>query len=161
MDIKKTDVFGGIGVLVIQLIINGIGYAFQKNNINLVIGIIFAVVFSFLIVVIWILRRKIKQQTDTQDKLTSDWEAEKEKLTEENSSLIVKIEDAEHERDAIVQDLEKVEQDSELYNNQCEYYANTRIINRKILYSLNSSLWRWTVFIRQTFISFSIYLSHL
>ena len=44
MDIKKTDVFGGIGVLVIQLIINGIGYAFQKNNINLVIGIIFAVV---------------------------------------------------------------------------------------------------------------------
>ena len=136
MDIKKTDVFGGIGVLVIQLIINGIGYAFQKNNINLVIGIIFAVVFSFLIVVIWILRRKIKQQTDIQDKLTRDWETEKNNLTEENSSLIVKIEDAEHERDAIVQDLEKAELDSELYNNQCEYYANTRIINRKILYSL-------------------------
>lgn len=30
MDIKKTDVFGGIGVLAIQMIANGILYAFQK-----------------------------------------------------------------------------------------------------------------------------------
>ena len=65
MEIKKTDVFGGIGVLVIQLIINVIVYAFQKNNINLVIGIIFAVVFSIFIVTVWILRRKIKKQNES------------------------------------------------------------------------------------------------
>ena len=35
MDIKKTDVFGGIGVFVIQMIANGICYAFEKNNMYL------------------------------------------------------------------------------------------------------------------------------
>ena len=33
MDIKKTDVFSGIGVFTIQMIANGIWYAFQKNKI--------------------------------------------------------------------------------------------------------------------------------
>lgn len=31
MDIKKTDVFSGIGVFTIQMIANGIWYAFQKK----------------------------------------------------------------------------------------------------------------------------------
>ena len=44
MDIKKTDVFSGIGVFTIQMIANGIWYAFQKNKIFLTIGIIFAVI---------------------------------------------------------------------------------------------------------------------
>ena len=136
MDIKKTDVFGGIGVLVIQLIINAIVYAFQKNNINLVIGIIFAVVFSIFIVTVWILRRKIKKQNESHAHLSSSWEAEKNDLIEKNKLLIEKSEDTEHERDEIAQDLEIVEQDLELYNNQCAYYANTQTINRKILYSL-------------------------
>jgi len=136
MDIKKTDVFGGIGVLVIQLIINAIVYAFQKNNINLVIGIIFAVVFSIFIVTVWILRRKIKKQNESHAHLSSSWEAEKTDLIEKNKLLIEKSEDTEHERDEIAQDLEIVEQDLELYNNQCAYYANTQTINRKILYSL-------------------------
>ena len=35
MDIKKTDVFSGIGVFTIQMIANGIWYAFQKNKIFL------------------------------------------------------------------------------------------------------------------------------
>lgn len=39
MDIKKTDVFSGIGVFTIQMIANGIWYAFQKNKIFLTIGI--------------------------------------------------------------------------------------------------------------------------
>ena len=136
MDIKKTDVFGGIGVLVIQLIINAVVYAFQKNNINLVIGIIFAVVFSIFIVTVWILRRKIKKQNESHAHLSSSWEAEKNDLIEKNKLLIEKSEDTEHERDEIAQDLEIVEQDLELYNNQCAYYANTQTINRKILYSL-------------------------
>lgn len=136
MDIKKTDVFGGIGVLVIQLIINAIVYAFQKNNINLVIGIIFAVVLSIFIVTVWILRRKIKKQNESHAHLSSSWEAEKNDLIEKNKLLIEKSEDTEHERDEIAQDLEIVEQDLELYNNQCAYYANTQTINRKILYSL-------------------------
>ena len=46
MDIKKTDVFSGIGVFTIQMIANGIWYAFQKNKIFLTIGIIFAVIIS-------------------------------------------------------------------------------------------------------------------
>jgi hypothetical protein len=136
MDIKKTDVFGGIGVLVIQLIINAIVYAFQKNNINLVIGIIFAVVLSIFIVTVWILRRKIKKQNESHAHLSSSWEAEKNDLIEKNKLLIEKSEDTEHERDEIAQDLEIVEQDLELYNNQCAYYANTQTINKKILYSL-------------------------
>lgn len=37
MDIKKTDVFSGIGVFTIQMIANGIWYAFQKNKIFLTI----------------------------------------------------------------------------------------------------------------------------
>ena len=49
MDIKKTDVFSGIGVFTIQMIANGIWYAFQKNKIFLTIGIIFAVIILSLI----------------------------------------------------------------------------------------------------------------
>ena len=52
MDIKKTDVFSGIGVFTIQMIANGIWYAFQKNKIFLTIGIIFAVIISIFIVII-------------------------------------------------------------------------------------------------------------
>ena len=136
MDIKKTDVFGGIGVLIIQLIINAIVYAFQKNNINLIVGIILAIVISIFIVTVWILKRKIKKQNENHAQLSSNWETEKNNLIQKNEALIEKTEDAEHERDEIAQDLEKTEQDLELYSNQCAYYANTRTINRKILYSL-------------------------
>ena len=64
MDIKKTDVFGGIGVFVIQMIANGICYAFEKNNIYLVIGIIVAIVVSSFIVIIISLKRKLKMQEE-------------------------------------------------------------------------------------------------
>lgn len=60
MDIKKTDVFSGIGVFTIQMIANGIWYAFQKNKIFLTIGIIFAVIISIFIVIIIGLRRKLR-----------------------------------------------------------------------------------------------------
>ena len=64
MDIKKTDVFGGIGVFVIQMIANGICYAFEKNNIYLVIGIIVAIIVSSFIVIIISLKRKLKMQKE-------------------------------------------------------------------------------------------------
>ena len=64
MDIKKTDVFGGIGVLAIQMIANGILYAFQKNNMYLVIGIVFALIVSVFVVIIISLNRKLKKQEE-------------------------------------------------------------------------------------------------
>ena len=64
MDIKKTDVFGGIGVLAIQVIANVILYAFQKNNIFLIIGIIFAIIVSIFVIIIIGLNRKLKKQQD-------------------------------------------------------------------------------------------------
>ena len=68
MDIKKTDVFSGIGVFTIQMIANGIWYAFQKNKIFLTIGIIFAVIISIFIVIIIGLRRKLRVQEEYFDK---------------------------------------------------------------------------------------------
>ena len=64
MDIKKTDVFGGIGVLAIQMIANGILYVFQKNNMYLVIGIVFALIVSAFVVIIISLNRKLKKQEE-------------------------------------------------------------------------------------------------
>lgn len=69
MDIKKTDVFSGIGVFTIQMIANGIWYAFQKNKIFLTIGIIFAVIISiFIVIIIGLRRRKLRVQEEYFDK---------------------------------------------------------------------------------------------
>ena len=65
MDIKKTDVFSGVGVFTIQMIANGIWYAFQKKNIYLVIGILFAIIVSGFVVIIIALKRKIKKQEES------------------------------------------------------------------------------------------------
>lgn len=123
MDIKKTDIFSGIGVFIIQMIANGIWYAFQKNNIYLVIGIIFAIIISVFIVIIIGFRRKLKKQ---------------EELVKFVEDLKGEIADLEHERNDIVQEIDKLEQDVELFNNKCEYYMGTDSVNRKILYSLKN-----------------------
>lgn len=143
MDIKKTDVFGGIGVLAIQVIANVILYAFQKNNIFLIIGIIFAIIVSIFVIIIIGLNRKLKkQQDDFKEQIKElgidDLKKEKDELLNIMQSLKERISDVEHERDEIDQEIEKLEHDLELFKNKCEYYINTVSINRKILYSLKN-----------------------
>lgn len=143
MDIKKTDVFGGIGVLAIQVIANGILYAFQKNNIYLTIGIIFAVIVSIFVMIIIMLKRKLnKQEEDFKEHIESlrvdDLKKENDELLESIESLKEKILDVEQERDEVDQESARLEQDLELFKNKCEYYINTVSINRKILYSLKN-----------------------
>ena len=140
MDIKKTDVFGGIGVLVIQVIANGILYAFQKNNMYLVIGIVFALVVSVFVVIIISLNRKLKKQEESfNEKIErlgiDDLKKEKEELLKSMEYLKERISDVEHEREDIEQEIERLEQELELFKNKCEYYINTVSVNRKILYS--------------------------
>ena len=144
MDIKKTDVFGGIGVLVIQMIANGILYAFQKDNIHLVIGIVFALIVSVFVVIIISLNRKIKKQEEYYDEKIEnlgidDLKKEKEELIKSMEFLKERISDVEHERDDIEQEIERLEQELELFKNKCEYYINTNSVNRKILYSLKNN----------------------
>lgn len=136
MDIKKTDVFGGIGVLIIQLIINLIVYAFQKDNIILAIGILFALVISVLLVIIWAEKRKIRQLNDSQNQQEVSWEENKNSLLEQIRSLNEEIDSLTLERDEVSCESEKIEQDLELYNNKCAYYIGTDSVNKKILYSL-------------------------
>lgn len=62
MDIKKTDIFSGIGVFLIQIVANIICYALQKNKVYLFLGIIFAFIISVSIVIIVCLKRKLKQK---------------------------------------------------------------------------------------------------
>ena len=106
MDIKKTDVFSGIGVFTIQMIANGIWYAFQKNKIFLTIGIIFAVIISIFIVIIIGLRRKLRVQEEYFDKQIENLgidslKKEKDELLESIASLNNRINDVERERDDI------------------------------------------------------------
>ena len=143
MDIKKTDVFGGIGVLAIQMIANGILYAFQKNNMYLVIGIVFALIVSVFVVIIINLNRKLKKQEEYYneeiEKLgIDDLKKEKDELLKSMEYLKERISDVEHERDDIEQEIERLEQELELSKNKCEYYINTVSVNRKILYSLKN-----------------------
>ena len=143
MDIKKTDVFGGIGVLAIQMIANGILYAFQKNNMYLVIGIVFALIVSVFVVIIINLNRKLKKQEEYYneeiEKLgIDDLKKEKDELLKSMEYLKERISDVEHERDDIEQEIERLEQELELFKNKCEYYINTVSVNRKILYSLKN-----------------------
>lgn len=143
MDIKKTDVFGGIGVLAIQMIANGILYAFQKNNMYLVIGILFAIIVSIFVVIIIGLKRQLKKQEESFNEQIEklgidDLRKEKDELFESMECFKEKIVDVEHERDEIDQEIERLEQDLELFNNKCEYYINTVWVNRKILYSLKN-----------------------
>lgn len=143
MDIKKTDVFSGIGVFTIQMIANGIWYAFQKNKIFLTIGIIFAVIISIFIVIIIGLRRKLRVQEEYFDKQIENLgidslKKEKDELLESIASLNNRINDVERERDDINQEIDSLEQEIELLKNKCEYYINTASVNRKILYSLKN-----------------------
>lgn len=143
MDIKKTDVFSGIGVFTIQMIANGIWYAFQKNKIFLTIGIIFAVIISIFIVIIIGLRRKLRVQEESFDKQIENLgidslKKEKDELLESIASLNNRINDVERERDDINQEIDSLEQEIELLKNKCEYYINTASVNRKILYSLKN-----------------------
>lgn len=138
MDIKKTDIFGGIGVFAIQMVANIICYAFEKNNIYLGVGIIFALVVSAFGVIIVILNRKQKKQWQSFNEQIEALASEKEKLCDTLRNTQELNQDLEHERNAIVQEFEKTMRDLELYNNQCEYYANTRAANRKILYALKN-----------------------
>lgn len=143
MDIKKTDVFGDIGVLAIQMIANGILYAFQKNNMYLVIGIVFALIVSVFVVIIINLNRKLKKQEEYYneeiEKLgIDDLKKEKDELLKSMEYLKERISDVEHERDDIEQEIERLEQELELFKNKCEYYINTVSVNRKILYSLKN-----------------------
>ena len=143
MDIKKTDVFSGIGVFTIQMIANGIWYAFQKNKIFLTIGIIFAVIISIFIVIIIGLRRKLRVQEEYFDKQIENLgidslKKEKDELLESIASLNDRINDVERERDDINQEIDSLEQEIELLKNKCEYYINTASVNRKILYSLKN-----------------------
>ena len=145
MDIKKTDVFSGIGVFTIQMIANGIWYAFQKNKIFLTIGIIFAVIISIFIVIIIGLRRKLRVQEEYFDKQIENLgidslKKEKDELLESIASLNNRINDVERERDDINQEIDSLEQEIELLKNKCEYYINTASVNRKILYSLKGKL---------------------
>lgn len=50
MDIKKTDIFSGIGVFIIQIIVNIICYALQKDKVYLFWGMIFAFIISVSII---------------------------------------------------------------------------------------------------------------
>ena len=143
MDIKKTDVFGGIGVFVIQMIANGICYAFEKNNMYLVIGIIVAVIVSVFIVIIFSLKRKLKMQEESFneqiEKLgVEDLRKEKDELIKSIDCLKERILDVEQERDEIDQEIKRLDQDLELFKNKCEYYINTDSVNRKILYLLKN-----------------------
>ena len=139
MNIKKTDVFSGIGVFVIQMVANAICFAFEKNKIYLGVGIIFAILVSISVVIIISLNRKLKKQN-------IDFNNQIELLTKEKDELNTIAQqtkelnsDLEHERDDIAQEIENIEQELKLYNNQCAYYDNTRTINRKILYSLKQN----------------------
>lgn len=136
MDIKKTDVFGGIGVLAVQLIIQWIGYAFKKNNLNLVIGFLFAIVISFLLVTIWILRRKLKELNKNHIEQAEYLKQTENNLTKRIEQLTESALDMTHEIDILNQEIEKLEQDLELFNNKCAYYISTDTVNKKILYSL-------------------------
>lgn len=136
MDIKKTDVFGGIGVLIIQLIINLVVYAFQKDNLILAIGILFALVISVLLVIIWTEKRKIRQLNDSQKQQEVSWEENKNKLLQQIGTLKEEIDALTLERDEVSCESKKFEQDLELYNNKCAYYIDTNSVNKKILYSL-------------------------
>jgi uncharacterized membrane protein YgaE (UPF0421/DUF939 family) len=143
MGIKKTDVFSGIGVFVIQMIANGIWYAFQKNNIYLGIGILFAIIVSVFVMIIIALKRKLKKQeegfNEQIDELgIDDLRKEKEELLKSMECLKNRISDVEQERDEIEQEIERLEQELELFKNKCEYYINTDSVNRKILYSLKN-----------------------
>lgn len=136
MDIKKTDIFGGIGVLAVQLIIQWIGYAFKKNNLNLVIGFLFAIVISFLLVTIWILRRKLKELNKNHIEQAEHLKQTENNLTKHIEQLTESTLDMTHEIDILNQEIEKLEQDLELFNNKCAYYISTDTVNKKILYSL-------------------------
>lgn len=143
MDIKRTDVFGGIGVLAIQMIANGILYAFQKNNVYLAIGILFAIVVSIFVAIILSLKRKLKKQEEhfkeQIDRLgIDDLRRERDELVKSMEIQKERIVDLEHERDEIDHGFERVEQELELFENKCEYYKNTVTINRKILYLLKN-----------------------
>ena len=142
MDIKKTDVFSGIGVFTIQMIANGIWYAFQKikyfnywNNI--------CSNYIYFIVIIIGLRRKLRVQEEYFDKQIENLgidslKKEKDELLESIASLNNRINDVERERDDINQEIDSLEQEIELLKNKCEYYINTASVNRKILYSLKN-----------------------
>lgn len=143
MDIKKTDVFGGIGVFVIQMIANGIWYAFQKSNVYLIIGIIFAIIISVFVVIIIGLNRKLKKQEENFleqiDKLgIEDLKKDKDEMVKYVEGLKEKIADVEQERNEVEQQIDGLEQDVKLFNNKCVYYIGTDSVNRKILYSLKN-----------------------
>lgn len=117
---------------------------FQKNNMYLVIGIVFALIVSVFVVIIISLNRKLKKQEEYYneeiEKLgIDDLKKEKDELLKSMEYLKERISDVEHERDDIEQEIERLEQELELFKNKCEYYINTVSVNRKILYSLKNN----------------------
>lgn len=143
MEIKKTDIFSGIGVLAIQAVANLIYYAFQKNNIYLIFGTVIAIIVSFFVVIIISLRRKLKLQeqnfTEQINKLGIDnLREEIDELSATLKKSKEKLTDVERERDEIYREIDRLEQELELLQSKCEYYTNTASVFRKILYSLKN-----------------------
>ena len=95
-------------------------YAFQKNNMYLVIGIVFALVVSVFVVIIISLNRKLKKQEESfNEKIErlgiDDLKKEKEELLKSMEYLKERISDVEHEREDIEQEIERLEQELELF----------------------------------------------
>ena len=138
MNLQKTDVFSGIGVFIIQLVINVIIYAIKKNNTYLVFGIILAVIITIFAISIIVLLRKIKQNEKKYNENYDKWNEEKAELADEVDGQGIRISDLENELDTIEQEVERTEQGLDLLEKKCEYYMNTGVINRKLLYSLKN-----------------------
>lgn len=134
MDIKKTDIFSGIGVFIIQMIANAIFYAFKKSHIYLAIGVIFALIVSVLISIIVYLKRKIKDK----DTYYSQ-EIEKlgvENLKKECSELRSVCEDLQEKIFDVEQESDEIQQYVDFFNSKCIYYERMDFINQKIMYLL-------------------------
>ncbi len=123
MNIKKTDVFSGIGIFVLQNILNLAIYAYKQNQIYLMLGIIATVVITIVIVFILVLLRNRKDQIKQIESLTE----ENNEYKNENDIL-----------NATIQDLDGVKNELELYANKFQLLLPLDDATKKIIYLLKN-----------------------
>ena len=134
MDIKKTDIFSGIGVFALQLFINLIVFMFQKNHLILVISIVFSLIISVLVIIIFKLNKNIKNCKNNM----STCDSAKDDLNNQIKILKENIHLLESENDSIYNEMEDLINELEFSNIKCSYYEETDHIIKKILYALKN-----------------------
>lgn len=140
MNIKKSDIFSGLGVFIVQIIIDVLIYLYNHNKKVTV----FCVIVSIIVTALFVWHSHLFKNK-------KECKLEIEKLKKENADIRQLLSETKEKYEQEKNDLEQAANDAglqaefaqmeiEVYQNKCDYFIETESINKKIIYFLKNKI---------------------